>query len=669
MEAKKKFNLRTASAIAVTAVFFVFQMYIALVKQFPPMLQSPLHLVFALTLVYIYFPADYNYRKKIRKAAEAEGKTPDPAMMSKRSWMNWLDIPAFIGIAYLLWYVLSQNERLSNSFVIGISEVFMIDYVCMVVSILLLLLAVYRTLGIMLTAFIAVFILYAWISPYLPGILYTKPKSTMLKFLNQFTAGMVMTESGIFGTPLYTSASTLFYFMVFGAFFSTIGGGQLLIDMGMKVSNKSSGGPAKAAVLSSGLMGMISGSAVANVATTGVMTIPMMKKIGYEPEEAGAVEAVASTGGQIMPPIMGVGAFIMAELLGINYMQVAAAAIIPAMAYYFAVFVLVDRIAAKRAARLDGTVDATIEVGRKILPRLYLLIPAVLLVIWIIRGASLMRAGMIGIFACIACDVANYFINKEDFIDLKGLGQCCIDGAKQAASIAIPTAACGIIINVVTGQTSLATNLSNLISALGTDNLFIALLIAMVGCMILGMALPTVAAYLVGTILFVPCIRPILLATGMADLTANLCANMFVFYYGIMAQITPPVCVASYTAAGIADGNAMKTGLKGFTFAMVGFLVPFVFVYNPPILLQGTLVEIVIATAQLALGTYFLAVMVSGFFKCNLNRLERMVLFVAAICLIAPEMISSIIGVILGVAILLLSVTRGKKAIKGGMPA
>ena len=158
-----------------------------------------------------------------------------------------------------------------------------------------------------------------------------------------------------------------------------------------------------------------------------------------------------------------------------------------------------------------------------------LLLPAVLLVIWIIRGASLMRAGMIGIFACIACNVINYFVNKEDFIDLKGLGACCIDGAKQAASIAIPTAACGIIINVVTGQTSLATNLSNLISALGTSNLFLALLIAMVGCMILGMALPTVAAYLVGVILFVPCIRPILLAGGMADFTSNLCANMFVF--------------------------------------------------------------------------------------------------------------------------------------------
>lgn len=635
-------------------------MYIALVKQLNPMLQGPLHLVFALTLVFLYFPADYSYRKKLRKAAEAEGKTVDPELMNKRAWMNWLDIPVFVGIAYLLWYVVSQNERL-NDYVVGISPVGTVDYICMVVTVIILLLAVYRTLGIMLTAFIAVFILYAWTAQYLPGILYTKPKSSWLKFLDQFTAGMVMTESGIFGTPLFTSASTLFYFMVFGAFFSTIGGGQLLIDIGMKVSNKSSGGPAKAAVLSSGLMGMISGSAVANVATTGVMTIPMMKKIGYEPEEAAAVEAVASTGGQIMPPIMGVGAFIMAEMLGISYMNVAIAAIVPAVAYYFAVFVLVDRIAAKRAANIDTSVDATIKVERKVLPRLYLLLPALLLVIWIIRGSSLMRAGMVGIFTCIACDVVNYFVNKEDFIDLKALGGCCIDGAKQAASIAIPTAACGIIINVVTGQTSLATNLSNLISSLGTSNLFLALLIAMVGCMLLGMALPTVAAYLVGVILFVPCIRPILTATGLTDATANLCANMFVFYYGIMAQITPPVCVASYTAAGIADGNAMKTGLKGFSFAMVGFMVPFVFVYNPPILMQGTLVEIVIAVAQLALGTYFLAIMVAGFFKGNLNKVERIGLLAAALCLIAPEMISSIVGVVLGIAILVMNTGRSKK--------
>ena len=653
-------NLRNIAAILVTIAFFAFQMYIALVKQFAPMLQSPLHLVFALTLVFIYFPADNNYRKKIKKAAEAEGRDPDPKLLNKYSWLNWIDLIAFVGIGYLLWYVLTQFARL-NDYVLGVDDVLQIDHAAMVVAILLLLVAVYRTLGGILAGFITAFIIFAWTSPYLPGILHTNAKP-FAQFIEEFTSGMTMTESGVFGTPLLTSANTLFYFIVFGAFFSTIGGGQLLIDMGMKLSNKSSGGPAKAAVLSSGLMGMISGSAVANVATTGVMTIPMMKKIGYEPEEAGAVEAVASTGGQIMPPIMGVGAFIMAEMLGVNYMSIAASAIIPAVAYYFAVFVLVDKIAAKRAANLDSTADASIKVDRAIMPRLYLLVPAILLVVWIIRGYSLMRAGMVGIFSCLACDVVNYFVNKSDFLNFKQLWDCCVDGAKQAAAIAIPTAACGIIINVVTQQTSLATNLSVLIRSLGTSYLFVAMCIAMVGCMILGMALPTVAAYLVGVILFVPCIQPILLQTGLEPATANLCANMFVFYYGIMAQITPPVCVASYTAAGIAGADAMKTGLKGFTFAMVGFLVLFVFVYNPPLLLKGTWSEIAIATVQLAVGTYFLAVMVAGYFKANLNAIERVILFAAALSLIAPEMISSIIGAVVGVAVLVINARNSKGA-------
>ena len=651
-------NLRTIAAVIVTVAFFAFQMYIALIKQFAPMLQSPIHLIFALTLVFIYFPADFSYRKKIKKAAEEAGTVPDPALLKKHSWWNFFDIFAFAGIAYLLWYILTQFPRL-NDYVLGVDEVMTIDHAAMVVAIILLLVAVYRTLGGILAGFITAFIIFAWVSPYLPGILHTNAKP-FEQFIEEFTSGMTMTESGVFGTPLLTSANTLFYFIVFGAFFSTIGGGQLLIDMGMKLSNKSSGGPAKAAVLSSGLMGMISGSAVANVATTGVMTIPMMKKIGYEPEEAGAVEAVASTGGQIMPPIMGVGAFIMAEMLGVNYMSIAASAIIPAVAYYFAVFVLVDKIAAKRAANLDASADASIRVDRPILGRLYLLIPAVLLVVWIIRGYSLMRAGMVGIFACIGCDIINYFVNKPDFLNLKQLWDCCVDGAKQAAAIAIPTAACGIIINVVTQQTSLATNLSVLIRSLGTSYLFLAMCIAMVGCMILGMALPTVAAYLVGVILFVPCIEPILLQTGLEPSTAKLCANMFVFYYGIMAQITPPVCVASYTAAGIAGGDAMKTGLKGFTFAMVGFLVPFVFVYNPPLLFKGSIQEIAISVVQLALGTYFLAVMVAGFYKKNMGVIERILLFAAALCLIAPEMVSSIIGAVIGIAILLIN-ARGAK--------
>ena len=204
---------------------------------------------------------------------------------------------------------------------------------------------------------------------------------------------------------------------------------------------------------------------------------------------------------------MGVGAFIMAEMLGISYGRVAAGAIIPAVAYYFAVFVLVDRLAAKRASRLDGSVDTTIKVDRKILPRLYLLLPAVILVVMIIRGASLMRAGMMGIVSCLICDVVSYFINeKKDFVDLKGIWNCCLDGAKQAAEIAIPTAACGIMIGIVVNS-GVAVKIAKLIGTSGEGSLFIALLIAALGCLLLGMALPTVAAYLVGVILFVPCLR------------------------------------------------------------------------------------------------------------------------------------------------------------------
>ena len=655
---EKKLQGRQLVAVVITVIFFAFQMYLALIKQLPPMLQAPLHLIIALALVYLYNPPDKLYQKKIKKE---KGDAITEKELNAYRWTRLLDIPIYIGIAFQLYYILARYESLISR-VVFISPVDWVDVGFMVVTVVLLLEAVRRTLGVILFAFILLFILYAWTSPYLPGILYTQGKPVM-SFLKQFTEGMTMGTSGVFGTPLYTSASSLFYFIVFGAFFSAFGGGQLLIDIGMKFSNKSSGGPAKAAVISSGLMGMISGSAVANVATTGVMTIPMMKKIGYEPHEAGAVEAVASTGGQIMPPIMGVGAFIMAEMLGVSYGKIAAAAIIPAVAYYFAVFVLVDRLAAKRASCLDASADVTIQVERKILPRLYLLLPAIILVVYIVQGSSLMRAGMMGIFSCLACDVISRFVNnKADYVDLKGIWNCCVDGAKQAADIAIPTAACGIIINVVTGQTALATNLSGVIAALGTEKLFIALLIAMVGCMLLGMALPTVAAYLVGVILFVPCIRPILLASGMDDMTANLCANMFVFYYGIMAQITPPVCVASYTAAGIADANAMKTGWTGFTFAMVGFMVPFVFVYNPAILLQGTAMEIVLGTAMLLCGTFFLALVVAGFFKCPLKVWERCALFIAAVLLIAPEIFTSVIGVILGIIILALNVIVSKKS-------
>ena len=611
--------------IAIGTVWILFQLYLALVSPLHPMLQSPVHLMFALLIVYLNNPAD----KKTNKP-----------------WMKALDIPIYAGIGFVLYYVIANTARLTSR-VQYVSPVTLIDKIAMVVCIIILLEAVRRTLGTILFGFILFFIVYFWFGKNFPSIFRFKGTN-----MQQFTELMTMGSSGIYGTPLYTSASSLFYFMLFGVFFSECGGGQLLIDLGMKASKNGAGGPAKAAVISSGLMGMISGSAVANVATTGVMTIPMMKKTGYEPHQAGAIEAVASTGGQIMPPIMGVGAFIMAEMLGVPYKTIAFAALIPAVAYFMSVFLLVTIMADKKS-KTYGAQKAEAIQTEKILPRLYQIIPAIVLVYYMISGASLMRSGMMGIFTCLIINVVSRFVLGGKYcVSLKKLGETALQGVKQASEIAVPTAACGIIIGVVI-QSGLATKVSKLIANVGSSYLILALLITMLGCMLLGMALPTVAAYLVANVLFVPT----LIGLDIQPLQAN----MFVFYFGIMAQITPPVCVASFTAAGIAGADSMKTGLTGFAYALVAFLVPFIFIYDPSILLVGTPLEIVKGTLILFLGTYLLASGMAGFFLVPLNRIERGILLASAILIIIPETITDIIGIAVAVTFFVICSAKKRK--------
>lgn len=611
--------------IAIGTVWILFQLYLALVSPLHPMLQSPVHLMYALLIVFLNNPAD----KKTNKP-----------------WMKALDIPIYASIGFVLYYVIANTARLTSR-VQYVSPVTLIDKIAMVVCIIILLEAVRRTLGTILFGFILFFIVYFWFGKYFPSIFRFKGTN-----MQQFTELMTMGSSGIYGTPLYTSASSLFYFMLFGVFFSECGGGQLLIDLGMKASKNGAGGPAKAAVISSGLMGMISGSAVANVATTGVMTIPMMKKTGYEPHQAGAIEAVASTGGQIMPPIMGVGAFIMAEMLGVPYKTIAFAALIPAIAYFMSVFLLVTFMADKKSMTSGAQMTEAIQT-EKILPRLYQIIPAIVLVYYMISGASLMRSGMMGIFTCLIINVVSKFVLGGKYcVSLKKLGETAIQGVKQASEIAVPTAACGIIIGVVI-QSGLATKVSKLIANVGSSYLILALLITMLGCMLLGMALPTVAAYLVANVLFVPT----LISLNIQPLQAN----MFVFYFGIMAQITPPVCVASFTAAGIAGADSMKTGLTGFAYALVAFLVPFIFIYDPSILLVGTPLEIVKGTLILFLGTYLLASGMAGFFLVPLNRIERGILLASAILIIIPETITDIIGIAVAVTFFVICSAKKRK--------
>ncbi|MCD8351601.1 MAG: TRAP transporter fused permease subunit [Planctomycetaceae bacterium] len=618
---------RFAIILAISAIWLAFQFYLAIFTPLHPMLQSPLHLVFALLIVFLY---------KRAGGPNAKGIVP------------YLDVPFFAGIAFLFYYFVSESGRLTTR-VSYVSEVNPIDYIAMIVCVVILMEAVRRVLGQILFYFILFFIVYAWFGNYFPWIFNYGGTD-----LEKFTELMTMGPDGILGTPLYTSANSLFYFIVFGVFFSACGGGQLLIDIGMKFSNKSSGGPAMAAVISSGLMGMISGSAVANVSTTGVMTIPMMRKVGYSPEQAGAIEAVASTGGQIMPPIMGVGAFIMAEMLGVPYRTVAFAAIIPACAYYASVLLLVTFMAHKNdLTRRSAQPDVAIKV-ESILPRLYLLLPAFVLVYYMIAGYSLMRSGMMGIYTAIIVNILSRFVlGGKWYIGPKELGRVALRGVRQAADIAIPTAACGIIIGVVI-QSGLATKMSALIAGVGVENLVVALIITTAGCMLLGMALPTVAAYLVAVILFVPTLTLL----GIEPLAAN----MFVFYFGIMAQITPPVCLASFTAAGIAGANAWKTGWTGASYALVAFLIPFIFIYDPGILLIGSTLQIIKASAVLFLGVYFLAAGIAGFLFVPLSKPMRALLLAAALCLIIPEVYTDIAGFVFGVVITFYCLARKKKA-------
>ncbi len=607
---KEKQSIRSIITIGVSLLFLAFQLYIVIRGTIPYIIGLPVHLCFAMTLIFLYNPID----KKNPK-------------LKYFKFVDYLIYAVIIGVAV---YFLMNGTRLENRMAY-LDPIYTMDIVMCFVLMAILLEATRRTLGWFFLGFIGICIAYLWLGKFLPRGTGLRHSGTTLK---KFVEMMTMSTSGIFGTPLNTSESYLFYFMVFGALFACCGGGQLLIEIGLKFG-KGTGGPAKAAVVSSGLMGMISGAAVANVSTTGCMTIPMMKKTGYSPEQAGAIEAVASTGGQIMPPVMGIAAFVMAEMLGIEYNRICGAAAIPAVAYYLAIFLVVHFIAKQ-------TKQGSMSQGFKtdpIIPRLYLLIPAVLLVAMIISGATLMRAA---IYASALVVVIN-IINPKRVAWIK-VFESLIRGVKQAANIAIPTAASGIVIACAINS-GLANKLAALMVRLGGDHLLFALLISMMGCILFGMALPTVAAYLLSSILFCPA----LIELGVS----RLAANMFVFYFGIFAQITPPVCLASFTAASLANANPWKTGWTALRWSLVAFLTAFSFVYNPALLLEGSVPEVIQASIYLFLGTYFLAAGLEHYVGVPVkSKILRVLICLAGAGVIIPDTLSSVLGYVVGMGIL-----------------
>ena len=452
---------RFYSLAVLTVIWTVFQLYIKLVKPLDPWFQLPLHMCLALVVVWLYNPM------------------VEKSKSHNKLW--WIyDIFLIASSCFICWFFLSHAEQL-NYRIFNVDVMTTTEVIVAVLLVINVMEAVRRVVSMSLFWVICFFLAYAWFGQYIPG-LFRFSGISFPKLMEVLMYG----ENGIFGSPLVTSLSTLFYFLVFGTFFSNCGGGGVLIDGGMKLSDKTVGGPAKAAVISSGLLGMVSGSAIANVSTTGVLTIPLMKKTGYDPEEAAAVESVASTGGQIMPPIMGAGAFIMAEIIGVQYAQIAAAAVLPAVAYFLAVFILVHMIAKKKGLGKDSGVHYE---GKPILPRVYRLLPIVVLVVMIIMGYSLPRSAIY----CTIFSIIIAAISPETRMSPRKLLQTLMDGVRQAANIAIPTAACGIMIGIVVNS-GVAVKIAKLIGTSGEGSLFIALLIAALGCLLLGMALPTVAA-------------------------------------------------------------------------------------------------------------------------------------------------------------------------------
>ncbi len=630
-------TVREALIVLISLAWLYFQLYIAFFRPLKPIIQNPLHLVCALAIAILHAP--------LAKGVISRG-------LAKALWC--LDAAMLAGLGFEAWYLFSQASRLEKR-IQYVSPLQTIDFIAMACVVLILLECVRRTMGKTLLFFILAFLAYFAFGPYLPGILRHSGTS-----LAGFTDLMIMGTDGIFGAPLNASSNYLYYFIFFGAFLADYGGGRVLIELGMKIGS-GAGAPAKAAVMSSCFMGMVNGSAVANVTTTGVFTIPLMKKVGYSKEEAGAIEAVASTGGQIMPPIMGIGAFLMAEIVGIPYGTIALRAVIPALAYFGSALLLVDFLARKKKlAAMEGD---ELEISREpVLPRVYLLFPIVVLIYYIVAGKSLMFSVVRATITILLLNLFQKIFQKRG-MGIRDIFQGIISSTKQVSEIAIPTGACGLIIASVV-MSGLATKMANIIAGAKTESMLVGLLVAMLGCLILGMALPTVAAYLSAYVLFVPS----LIKLGLSAYIAN----MFIFYFGIFAQITPPVALASIAAAGIAGGNAWKTGWTGFSYALVAMLVPFVFAYNPGILLIGTPMEIIASTFYLCAGTFFLVVAVSGYlFMPIRNTAFRFVIFLIAIAIIVPETISTFIGLICAavVVVAMRLVSRRIAAAEANAPA
>ena len=465
------------------------------------------------------------------------------------------------------------------------------------------------------------------------------------------------TTSGVMGTPVKVCATYIVVFIIFGAFLERTGISNFFIDLANSVAGSSSGGPAKVAVISSALCGMVSGSSVGNTVNTGSVTIPMMKKTGYKPEFAGAVEASASTGGQIMPPIMGAAAFLMAEYMGIPYAQVALKAILPAILYFTGIYIAVHLEAKKLG--LKGIPREQLPKMRKLLPKVYLLLPLVVLVVMVSLNMKTMQfCAAVAIVITILVGI----VNKEDRITPAKIFDALEAGGKGTITVAVACAMAGIVAGCIT-STGLASKLITAIVKISGGQEIIALFLTMLCCIVLGMGVPTTANY---CIMASTC-APILMSPAIG--IPKVAAHFFVFYFGIVADITPPVALAAYAGSAIAKAPPMKTAFNATRLAIAAFIVPYIFAFSPAMLFEfskGTstvmmVVQIIQICVTSLLGIFGVAAALNGFLYKKINPLFRVIMAVGGLCMMIPGTVTDLIGLVLVAGICVYQYLSAKK--------
>ncbi|MBI3031779.1 MAG: TRAP transporter fused permease subunit [Candidatus Rokubacteria bacterium] len=599
-----------AACVRLLAIAFaLFHIWTAapFVGAYPDLIQRSIHLGFAFVLCFLLYPC------RPRRSPSRRPSLVDGALVAV----------AAVGFGYIIvqynWIMENPSDSTRTGVVLG------------TLLTLLTLEAARRTIGPTFVVLATLGIAYAFFGPWIPGTWGHRGFSwTSIQEL------LYLSSQGILGQVAGISATLVAIFLVFGAVLQRTGGGETFVDLAKLIAGRSYGGPAKVSVFSSAFFGTISGSAVANVVVDGIFNIPLMKRLKYRPEFAAAVEATASSGGQLVPPVMGAGAFIMAELLQIQYVQVAIAAALPAVLYYLGCGAAIHFEA--RRLRLE-------VIPRELLPRARevfawrrsapLFIPVILLSYFLLRGYT---AGT-STFWSIAASFVIYLATAPSPGDLlarcRGIGQALEAGGKSIVLIATLIAAAGIVIGTI-NLTGVGIKLSEFIIGASGQSLFASLFFAMVVCIILGMGLPTTAAY----VLAASVVAPALIKLGAIPLAAHL----FVFYFAIISAITPPVCAAVYVAAAIARANWVKTGIIATRLGLAGFIAPYMFVYAPALLLQGPWGEIAWATVTACVGVIALAAGSMAFFVRPANWVERLALIAGALLLIKPGIYTDVVG-------------------------